>query len=77
MQHAAEAAQASYQKQDEVLNSLKIEISQKLDSAKKTIETMLVGEDARLNAAQKAMLRSSVDNMVEILGSLEAIKPPA
>jgi GAF domain-containing protein len=77
MQQAAEAAQASYQKQEEVLSNLKIEISQKLDSAKKTIETMLVGEDARLNAAQKAMLRSSVDNMVEILGSLEAIKPPA
>ena len=77
MQQAAEAAQASYQKKDEVLSNLKIEISQKLDKAKKTIETMLVGEDARLNAAQKAMLRSSVDNMVEILSSLEALKPPA
>ena len=75
MQQAAEAALASDQKKDEVLSNLKIEVGQKINTTKKTIEAMVVGEDARLNAAQKAILRSTVENLQNILSTLEALKP--
>jgi len=74
MQQAAEAALASDQKKDEILNNLKKEIGLKLSKVKKALDEMLIGEDPRLNAAQKAILRSTVENLQNILITLEALK---
>jgi len=75
MQQAAEAALASDQKKDQILSSLKIEIGQKITNTRKTIEAMLVGEDARLNATQKAILRSAVEDLQNISSTFEDLKP--
>lgn len=74
MQHAAELAQASDRKKDEVMLNFKREIQPKLEKTIKEIEEFLIGEDARLNAAQKSGMRKSLENLHSISHTVEMLK---
>jgi two-component system NtrC family sensor kinase len=62
-QQTAEHAQAREQKQAEMLKNVRQELEVPLKSVQETINTLLVGEDSRLNATQKALLRSASDKI--------------
>jgi two-component system NtrC family sensor kinase len=66
LQSAAEAAQASERKKAELIASLQRDLVKPLADVTKTIDAMLVGETMRLNAAQKSVLRSAVENLQTI-----------
>jgi two-component system NtrC family sensor kinase len=66
LQSAAEAAQASERKKVELIASLQRDLVKPLADVTKTIDAMLVGETMRLNAAQKSVLRSAVENLQTI-----------
>jgi two-component system NtrC family sensor kinase len=63
LQQAAEIAQASERQKDQVLRNLRQEMGAPLTGAIETIENLLVGENARLNATQKGVLRSALDKL--------------
>jgi len=62
-QQTAVNAQAREAKQAETLNKVYQELEPPLRSCQETINTLLVGEDSRLNATQKALLRSASDKI--------------
>lgn len=66
LQQSAEAAQASERKKDAVIKSVQTNVTQPLNRALKSIESLLAGEDARLNAVQKGVLRSALENLQSI-----------
>jgi GAF domain-containing protein len=76
MQQAAEVALASDRKKEQVLLNFQNEISQKLANTTKSIEAMLIGEDARLNSAQKALLRAVLESLNGITKTVELIQAP-
>jgi two-component system NtrC family sensor kinase len=66
LQQAAEAARAGEQNKDELIKNMRLELSDPLSSASKTLSSLLVGEEARLNATQKSLLRSMQENLQHI-----------
>lgn len=74
LQTAADAAQASDRKKDEILSSVKNQLTLPVQNAIKTLDSMLVGENARLNATQKTVLRSTLDNLQNVSRIIEEIK---
>jgi GAF domain-containing protein len=75
LQQAAEIAQASERQKDQVLRNLRQEMGTPLTGAIETIENLLVGENARLNATQKGVLRSALDKLhsaAEVVENLDA-----
>ncbi|MCI0518951.1 MAG: response regulator [Chloroflexi bacterium] len=75
LQQAVEQAQAGAQAKDEMLAKFRGELDTPLAAAQKTLTSLLVGEDARLNAVQKNLLRSIQDQlrrMNQVLDDREA-----
>ena len=72
LQQAAERAQASERAKDEALKSLRQDAGVPLSSAVSTLESLLVGENARLNATQKGVLRSVLEKLQSALGILKS-----
>lgn len=71
MQQAAEAAQASDKRKEQALAKFKKEIGQEVAGTSQVIDSILIGEDTRLNATQKSMLRSALDNLHTVSAKLE------
>ena len=63
MQQAAESAQQNEKRKDEILKSVKIELSSSLAGANETVTSLLVGENSRLNATQKNLLRTAQEKL--------------
>lgn len=74
-QQSAENTQAKMRHKEEALLKSYIEIQSPLRKATETIQALLVGEDSRLNATQKALLRSTKDNIATALQTLEKSNP--
>lgn len=69
---SAEAAQTSARKRDAFFSKTQKELVEPLQGALGTIKELLVGEDNRLNTTQKALLRSTQQNLssaLRILGN--------
>jgi len=77
LQQAAEAAQANERKKDALIKTIQNEISLPLNIANKSIESLLVGENARLNSAQKGVLRSAQESLDNISSILKALDSPS
>ncbi len=75
MQQAAEKALANERRKDESLEKFKKDISPKLEKAIQSINSLLVGEDARLNAAQKSVLRTTLEHIRNTVGVVNKFKP--
>jgi len=75
MQQAAEKAVANERRKDESLEKFKKDISPKLEKAIQSIDSLLVGEDARLNAAQKSVLRTLLEHLRTTAGVVNNFKP--
>ena len=73
MQQAAEAAQAKDRKREQELEHFKNDIAQRLARTSEMVDAMLIGEDARLNATQKSILRNVLESLRTISGKLEAM----
>lgn len=73
LQKAAENAQASERGKDKVLKNIRDELRIPLTDAIKTIETLLVGENSRLNATQKTALRNTQDKLQKVSNILESM----
>ncbi|MEJ2599116.1 MAG: response regulator [Anaerolineales bacterium] len=73
LQKAAENAQASERDKDKVLKGIRDELYIPLTDAIKTIETLLVGENSRLNATQKTALRNTQDKLQRVSNILESL----
>lgn len=74
---AAEAAQASDRKKDEKLKNIQRDLAHHLSAAIKTIDSLIIGEDSRLNASQKEALNSArkdLDAITNIIQSIELEK---
>ena len=76
LQIAAEAARANEKRKDEIILSIKDEIIPSLKKAGKDLDALLVGESMRLNATQKGVLTSALKNLQDVMGSVEALRPP-
>jgi DNA-binding response OmpR family regulator len=73
LQKAAENALASERGKDKVLKNIRDELHIPLTDAIKTIETLLVGENSRLNATQKTALRNTQDKLQKVSNILESL----
>jgi two-component system NtrC family sensor kinase len=76
MQQAAEAAQQNEKKKDEVLKSVKIELSSSLAGANETVTSLLIGENSRLNATQKNLLRTAQEKLQHSAQVLDTLTVP-
>jgi two-component system NtrC family sensor kinase len=74
LQQTADAAQASEHKKSEMINGLKRDITPTLTNALKSLDSMLVGETMRLNATQKAVLRSTMESLQTISDIVDSLK---
>jgi len=70
-QKSAEAAQVREQVILETVNQTRQELTAPLTTARETLGALLVGEDSRLNATQKALLRSASEKLSQALQLLE------
>lgn len=75
MQNAVENAQASERNKEQILLNIYQELSPPMANASETIASLLIGEDARLNATQKTLLRSASENLQRVSQILEALAP--
>jgi two-component system NtrC family sensor kinase len=76
MQQAAEIAQENERNKDEVLKSVKIELSSLLAGANETVTSLLIGENTRLNATQKNLLRTAQEKLQHSNQVLETLTVP-
>jgi GAF domain-containing protein len=74
MQQAAEQAQASDKRKAEEIQNFKKEIQPNLEKTIKEIEDFLVGEEARLNAAQKSAMHKVLDQLKSAFSSVNTLK---
>jgi two-component system NtrC family sensor kinase len=74
LQHAADVAQANERKKVELIDSLQRDLVRPLGAAIKSIDSMLVGETTRLNAAQKSVLRTAMENLQTISSLVQTLK---
>jgi len=63
LQQAAESAKSGERRKNEVIRSARENLAQPITDASKAIDSLLVGETTRLNAIQKGVLRSAMDNL--------------
>lgn len=76
LQLAVESARAGEHSKDEILQSIRRDLSIPLASAVGTINSLLVTENARLNATQKGVLRSAqekLQHLSQIVDSLNTL----
>lgn len=76
LQQVADAAQINEKKKDEIIHNIHAETAPPLTDIIKTMDTLLVGENTRLNATQKGVLNSVLKNLQEISASLQSLRPP-
>jgi two-component system, NtrC family, sensor kinase len=74
LQQTVEISQTNERKKTEMIEGLKRDIGPALSNAIKSLDSMLVGETMRLNATQKAVLRSAMDSLQSISGVVDALK---
>lgn len=75
LQHAAEAAQASERNKDNIITSVRNDLTPPLNNAIKSIDSLLVGENTRLNATQKGVLRTALENLQSASAIVESLTP--
>jgi DNA-binding response OmpR family regulator len=63
LQQAAESAKSSERRKSEIIRSAKNDLEQPVSDAAKAINSLLIGETTRLNATQKGVLRSAMENL--------------
>lgn len=71
LQQAAEAAQANERAKEDAIQNIQTDLMPPLKNALKAIDSLLVGENMRLNATQKEFLRTAMENMRTMLESVE------
>lgn len=74
LQQSVDISQANEHKLTEMIETLRRELAHPLTSAIKSIDSMLVGETTRLNAAQKGVLRSAMDHLQAISNLVSSIQ---
>jgi len=75
LEQAAAAAHASENKKDETIQKIRDDLTPPISSAIKSVDSLLVGEDTRLNATQKGVLRSALDNLKNASKTVESLMP--
>jgi len=73
LQQAAERAQASARKKDEILANMQDELDPSLKSAIEAIHSLLVIENARMNTTQKSVLRSTQEKLLHLSEVVETL----
>ena len=73
LQNAVLYAQSADKEKMEILSNLQDETKPQIKEAKKALDSLLSGEFSDLNAEQKGLLHSSIDNLQRIIDSLESI----
>lgn len=73
LQAAAEAAQASERMKDEAIKNIQDQVAPPLANAIKTIDTLLIGENSRMNAIQKGVLRSALEDLQNITAHIQSL----
>jgi two-component system NtrC family sensor kinase len=63
LQQATESAKSSDRRKSEMIYTAKNELAQPIADVTKALNSLLIGETTRLNATQKGVLRSAMDNM--------------
>ncbi|MBN1147723.1 MAG: response regulator [Anaerolineales bacterium] len=76
LQQAAETAKASARQKTELLRSAKRDLAQPLADATKALDSLLVGETTRLNATQKGVLRTAMENLQSISKTTQSLDSP-
>ena len=74
LQQAADAAKDSERKKDEIIRSVQDDLTPHLNHAVKSLDSLLVGETSRLNATQRGVLRSALDNLNNATSIVNSIK---
>lgn len=74
LQRSVEASQANERKLGDMIEALQKDLGRPLIGATKSLESMLVGETTRLNAAQKGALRSALEDLQAISSLLTSIQ---
>jgi two-component system NtrC family sensor kinase len=75
LQQAAEAAQASERKKDYIITSVRNDLMPPLTNAIRSIDSLLIGENTRLNATQKGVLRSALETLQSASVIVETLTP--
>lgn len=73
LQQAAEAAKASERKKSEMITDLQEELVKPLVDVTQAIDSILVADKVRLNAAQKSVLHSAVEKLHKISSLVESL----
>ena len=75
LQQAADIAQTSERKKDQIINSVRNDLTPPITNAMKSIDSLLVGENTRLNATQKGVLRSALENLQSASVIVDTLTP--
>jgi two-component system NtrC family sensor kinase len=75
LQQAADSAQASERKKDNIIKSVRNDLTPPLTNAVKSIDSLLVSENTRLNATQKGVLRSVLENLQSASAIVDTLTP--
>lgn len=75
LQQAADAAQASDRKKDQIIHHVRNDLTPPLTNAIKSIDSLLISENTRLNATQKGVLRSALENLQNASFIVESLTP--
>jgi two-component system NtrC family sensor kinase len=73
LQQAAEESQASERKKDEMIKRLQKDLSKPLQSAIKSVDSLLVGENSRLNATQKEVMRGALSKLQDVSNIVDTL----
>ena len=66
LQQVAEQSQANERNKDEIIMHIQNDLGKPLAEAIQAIDGMLIGENTRLNAVQKGVLRTTQDKLKEV-----------
>ena len=75
LQQSVDKVKASEQKKDEIIRNLQNEMAPLLTNVSKAIDSLLVGENARLNATQKGVLRNALDHLQGATNIVDTLAP--
>ena len=74
LQETVESAKVSERRKDQFLKNLQRELNKPIRGAMELLNSLLVGENSRLNATQKGVLRSTQEKIKQAAEIVEAIK---
>ncbi len=66
LQQVAEQSQANERNKDEIIKHIQHDLGKPLAEAIQAIDSLLIGENTRLNAIQKGVLRTTQDKLKEV-----------